>query len=45
MLGKFFLGVESANMAFVGRGRLAILAETAVYLAEIVAEGVKVSWP
>ena len=32
-------------MAFAGRGRLAILAETTVYLAEIFAEGVKVSWP
>ncbi|EPS95086.1 hypothetical protein FOMPIDRAFT_1133117 [Fomitopsis schrenkii] len=45
LLGKFFLGVESANMAFAGRGRLAILAETAVYLADIFAEGVNVSWP
>ena len=44
-MGKFFLGVESANMAFVGKGRLAILAETEVYLAEIFTQGVKVSWP
>ncbi|KAH9923811.1 D-lactonohydrolase-like protein [Fomitopsis serialis] len=45
LLGKFFTGVESANMVFAGRGRLVILAETVVYLAEIFADGVKLSWP
>ncbi|KAH9837970.1 D-lactonohydrolase-like protein [Rhodofomes roseus] len=45
LLGKFFIGTESANIAFAGRGRLVILAETAIYLAEIFADGVKVSWP
>ncbi|KZT71085.1 D-lactonohydrolase-like protein [Daedalea quercina L-15889] len=45
LLGKFFIGTESANMVFAGRGRLVILAETAVYLAEVFANGVKLSWP
>lgn len=39
LLGKFFLGTTSANMAFAGKGRLVIMAETAVYLAQIAAEG------
>ncbi|KAI0320022.1 calcium-dependent phosphotriesterase [Amylostereum chailletii] len=39
LLGKFFLGTTSANMAFAGKGRLMILAETAVYQANIAAEG------
>ena len=39
LLGKFFLGTTSANMAFAGPGRLVILAETAIYLAQIAASG------
>ena len=34
LIGKFFLGTSSANMAFVGEGKLAILAETAIYLVQ-----------
>ncbi|KAI0037153.1 hypothetical protein K488DRAFT_75487 [Vararia minispora EC-137] len=39
LIGKFFVGTTSANMAFAGPGRLVILAETAVYIAEIAAQG------
>ncbi|PCH37134.1 D-lactonohydrolase-like protein [Wolfiporia cocos MD-104 SS10] len=39
LIGKFFLGAESANMVFAGRGKLVILAETVVYLAQIAADG------
>ncbi|TCD59896.1 hypothetical protein EIP91_011211 [Steccherinum ochraceum] len=39
LLGKFFIGTTSANMVFAGQGRLVILGETAVYLAEIAASG------
>ena len=39
LLGKFFLGTTSANMVFAGTGRLVIMAETAIYLAEIAAQG------
>ena len=39
LLGKFFTGKTSANMAFAGKGRLVILAETEVYLANIAADG------
>ncbi|KAI5122873.1 hypothetical protein M0805_003325 [Coniferiporia weirii] len=39
LIGKFFLGSQSSNMAFVGAGRLVILAETKVYLARIAASG------
>ena len=39
LIGKFFLGASSANMVFAGKGRLVIMAETNVYLAEIAAEG------
>ncbi|CAK5274203.1 unnamed protein product [Mycena citricolor] len=35
LLGKIFLGVSSANMAFAGKGRLVIMAETKVFLAEL----------
>ncbi|KAI0072711.1 calcium-dependent phosphotriesterase [Panus rudis PR-1116 ss-1] len=45
LIGKFFLGTTSANMIFAGKGRLVILAETAIYLAEIAAEGFKLSFP
>ncbi|KAJ7604640.1 calcium-dependent phosphotriesterase [Roridomyces roridus] len=37
LIGKFFLGTVSANMAFAGPGRLIILAETKIFLAEIAA--------
>ena len=43
LLGKFFLGTTSANMAFAGKGRLVIMAETTVYLAQIAAEGLDLS--
>lgn len=39
LIGKFFLGSQSSNMAFAGPGRLVILAETKIYLAKIVASG------
>lgn len=39
LIGKFFLGTTSANMVFANPGRLVILAETAIYLAEIEAMG------
>ncbi|KAI0916502.1 hypothetical protein AcW1_010085 [Taiwanofungus camphoratus] len=45
LIGKIFLGTGSANMAFAGKGRLVILAETEIYLAQIAAEGVKLAWP
>ncbi|KAK7050474.1 SGL domain-containing protein [Favolaschia claudopus] len=35
LIGKFFLGTTSANMAFAGKGRLVIMAETKIFLAEI----------
>ncbi|TDL15368.1 D-lactonohydrolase-like protein [Rickenella mellea] len=44
LLGKIFLGTTSANMAFAGKGRLVILAETAVYLANIAATGVNLDF-
>ena len=45
LIGKFFLGTTAANLVFAGDGRLVILAETAVYLAEIAAKFNKVSFP
>ena len=45
LIGKFFLGTLSANLVFAGDGRLVIMAETAVYLAEIAAKANKVSFP
>ncbi|KAI0079437.1 calcium-dependent phosphotriesterase [Panus rudis PR-1116 ss-1] len=44
LIGKFFLGTVSANMIFAGKGRLVILAETEVFLAEIAAEGFNLSF-
>lgn len=35
LLGKFFLGSTSANMAFAGDGRMVILAETKVFVAQL----------
>ncbi|KAJ7102954.1 D-lactonohydrolase-like protein [Mycena crocata] len=43
LLGKVFLGVGSANMIFAGVGRLVILGDTKIYLAEIAAEGVNLN--
>ncbi|KAF7377635.1 SGL domain-containing protein [Mycena sanguinolenta] len=37
LIGKFFLGTVSANMAFAGPGRLVIMAETKIFVAEIAA--------
>lgn len=45
LIGKFFLGTTSANMIFAGDGRLVIMAETAVYLANIAANGFDLSFP
>lgn len=42
LVGKFFIGSNTANFAFAGPGRLVILAETKVFLASIAAEGVSV---
>ncbi|KAJ3477050.1 hypothetical protein NLI96_g10728 [Meripilus lineatus] len=44
LIGKFFLGSLSANMAFAGKGRLVIMAETNVYLAEIAAGGINLAF-
>jgi len=40
LLGKFFLGTTSANMAFATPGRLIILAETKIFVADIAASGI-----
>ena len=45
LLGKFFLNTSGANMAFAGKGRLVIMAETAIYLAEIKTGGFDLSYP
>lgn len=45
LLGKIFVGTVSANMAFAGPGRLAVLAETAVYVVHLAAEGAGVAYP
>lgn len=45
LLGKFFLNTTSSNMVFAGKGRLVIMAETAIYLAEIEAGGFDVAFP
>ncbi|KAJ6598463.1 calcium-dependent phosphotriesterase, partial [Mycena vulgaris] len=37
LIGKFFLGTTSANMVFAGKGRLVIMAETKIFLAQIAA--------
>ena len=39
LLGKFFLGTTSANVILASGGRLVIMAETAVYFAQIAAQG------
>ncbi|KIY48838.1 calcium-dependent phosphotriesterase, partial [Fistulina hepatica ATCC 64428] len=44
LLGKFFVGSNTANFAFAGHGRLVILAETEIFLAQIAAEGVNVTY-
>ncbi|CDO76202.1 hypothetical protein BN946_scf184819.g2 [Trametes cinnabarina] len=45
LLGKFFLGTTSANLVFAGNKRLVIMAETAIYFAEIAAKANKLSFP
>jgi len=44
LIGKFFTGKVSANLAFAGDGRLVILAEDAIYLAQIAAGAVDLSY-
>jgi len=39
LIGKFFLNTTSANLAFAGQGRLVIMAETKIFLANIAATG------
>lgn len=45
LLGKFFIGTVTSNLIFAGKGRLVILAETAIYLAEIQAGGFSLAFP
>ncbi|KAI0070247.1 calcium-dependent phosphotriesterase [Panus rudis PR-1116 ss-1] len=45
LIGKFFLGTVTANMVFAGKGKLVILAGSAIYLAEIAAEAPDLSVP
>ncbi|KAI0643990.1 D-lactonohydrolase-like protein [Trametes meyenii] len=45
LLGKFFVGATSANLVFAGDHRLVIMAETAIYLAELAAKANKLSFP
>lgn len=45
LLGKFFVDAVSANMVFAGDGRLAILAETNVYLVHFAAKGFSLGGP
>jgi len=45
LLGKFFIGMSSAEMIFAGDGRLVILAETKMYLANIAAKSINLSGP
>ncbi|KAJ3933060.1 MAG: D-lactonohydrolase-like protein [Lentinula lateritia] len=45
LLGKFFLGMSTAEMIFAGDGRLVILAETKMYLAKIAAKSIPLSGP
>ncbi|KAF9463880.1 calcium-dependent phosphotriesterase [Collybia nuda] len=40
LLGKFFVGSTSANMVFAKDGRLVILAETKIFVADIAARGI-----
>ncbi|KAG6831539.1 hypothetical protein H0H92_009458 [Tricholoma furcatifolium] len=43
LLGKFFLGTTSANLVFANAGRLVILAETKIFVADIAAKGIPLS--
>ncbi|KAL1717799.1 hypothetical protein EV715DRAFT_273976 [Schizophyllum commune] len=45
LIGKFFLGELSANMVFAGHGRLVILAETKIYVADFAAMSFPVQFP
>lgn len=45
LLGKFFIGSVACNMVFAGAGKLVILAQTAVYVARIASEGIKLTFP
>ena len=45
MLGKFFLGTVAPTMTFAGDGRLVILADTVIFLANIAAKSNRVSFP
>lgn len=45
LIGKFFLGELSANMVFAGHGRLVILAETKIYLANFAAMTFPLQYP
>lgn len=45
LLGKFFLGMSTAEMIFAGDGRLVILAETKMYLAKIAAKSIPLGGP
>ncbi|KAL1747205.1 hypothetical protein HDZ31DRAFT_32451 [Schizophyllum fasciatum] len=45
LIGKFFLGELSANMVFAGHGRLVILAETKIYVADLAAMTFPVYYP
>ncbi|KAI0748901.1 D-lactonohydrolase-like protein [Fomes fomentarius] len=45
LLGKFFVGQVSANLVFAGDGRLVIMAETAIFFAEVAAKANKLSFP
>ena len=40
LIGKIFLGIVSANMVFANHGRLVILADTKVFVADIAARGI-----
>ncbi|KAF8664114.1 hypothetical protein AX16_000804 [Volvariella volvacea WC 439] len=44
LLGKFFLGMTTANLVFAGEGRLVILAETKIFITHIAAEGIPLSY-
>lgn len=43
LLGKIFLGEESANFQFAGDGRMVIGAETHLYYATLAAKGAPIS--
>lgn len=45
LLGKFYIGTVSANMAFAGDGRLVILAENKVFLAHFAAKPIPPPFP